>query len=175
VAVSTIEGCIFNPAGFDVEALLLLRRRYGDNFVVRYGGPSYDPDPKALFEVDAEVLVPGARAGVITAEVANALRTRWIVPAANVPYTSEGVDVLRSRRVRYLADFVCNVGATAGYTSGAKDVGELFGHVARTITSLQAKCGAHPSGPYEGACAIAEEFLMNWRGRDGLPDGPPLA
>jgi glutamate dehydrogenase/leucine dehydrogenase len=174
VAVSTIEGCVFDPAGLDVEALLSLRRAHGDAFVCQ-AGSRFESDPAALFEVEADVLVPGARTGVITADVAGRLKTRWIVPAANVPYTAESIDVLRSRRVRYLADFVCNVGATAGYTSNAKDVGELFGHVARTVTSLESKAGAHPSGPYEGACAIAEEFLRSWRGKAGMPDSPPLA
>lgn len=174
VAVSTIEGCVVDPAGLDVEALIALRRIHGDAFV-QHAGARFDADPKALFEVKAEVLVPGARTGVITADVAERLGTRWIVPAANVPYAADAIDVLRSRRVRYLADFVCNVGATAGYTSGAKDVRELFGHVARTITDLQARAGAHPSGPYEGACVIAEEFLKTWRGSDGLPDSPPLS
>ncbi|HYZ91830.1 MAG TPA: Glu/Leu/Phe/Val dehydrogenase dimerization domain-containing protein [Actinomycetota bacterium] len=174
VAVSTIEGCLFDPVGLDVEALMTLRRAHGDAFV-RHAAGRFEEDPKALFSVDADVLVPGARTGVITAEIANGLKTRWIVPAANVPYTADAIEVLRSRRVSYLADFVCNVGATAGYTSNAKDVGELFGHVARTITSLQAKAGGHPSGPYEGACAIAEDYLRSWRGDDGMPDGPPLA
>jgi len=174
VAVSTIEGCIFDPAGLDVEALLTLRRAHGDGFV-HHAGALFDGDPKALFETDADVLVPGARTGVITAAVAERLRTRWIVPASNVPYTADALEVLRRRRVRYLADFVCNAGATIGFTSGAEGPGELFRHVERKIATLQERAGAHPSGPYEGAVAIAEEFIRSWRGDGGMPPGPPLA
>ncbi|MGH2759583.1 MAG: hypothetical protein ACRDKJ_08465, partial [Actinomycetota bacterium] len=174
VAVSTIEGCLFDAAGLDVEALLGLRRAYGDGFVHQAGARS-DADARALFDVDADILVPGARTGVITAGVAERLKTRWIVPASNVPYTADALDVLRRRRVRYLADFVCNAGATIGFTSGAEGPGELFRHVERTISKLQSEAGAHPSGPYEGACAMAEAFLRTWREPDGLPDGPPLA
>ncbi len=173
VAVSTIEGCVVDAAGLDVEAMLAMRRVYGDKFVLQAGG-RFEPDTRALFQVEADVLVPGARTGVIDAAVASELRARWIVPAANVPYTVDAVDVMRSRRVRYLSDFVCNAGATIGYTSRAREVSELFRHVEEKISFLQERAGAHPSGPYEGACAIAEEFLATWRG-DGMPDGPPLA
>ncbi|MGH2758582.1 MAG: Glu/Leu/Phe/Val dehydrogenase dimerization domain-containing protein, partial [Actinomycetota bacterium] len=69
VAVSTIEGCLFDAAGLDVEALLGLRRAYGDGFVHQAGARS-DADPRALLDVDADILVPGARTGVITAGVA---------------------------------------------------------------------------------------------------------
>jgi glutamate dehydrogenase/leucine dehydrogenase len=174
VSVSTIEGCIIDPAGLDVEALIGLRRAHGDGFV-HHAGSRPETDLRALFEVEADVLVPGARTGVITPEVAERLRTRWVVPAANVPYTADAIDVMRRRRVRYLADFVCNAGATIGYTSGAEGPGELFRHVEQTISKLQGQAGAHPSGPYEGACAMAEAYLETWRGKEGLPPRPPLA
>jgi glutamate dehydrogenase/leucine dehydrogenase len=174
VAVSTIDGCIADPAGLDVEALLGMRRAYGDGFV-HQAGAKFDVDPRSLFDVEADVLVPGARTGVITREVAERLRTRWIVPASNVPYTRDALEMLRNRRVRYLADFICNAGATIGFTSGAEGPGELFRHVEEKISRLQGQAGAHPSGPYEGACAMAETFLATWREPDGLPDGPPLA
>ena len=174
VAVSTIQGVVCDPAGLDVEALLTLRRAHGDAFV-HHAGCAFDPDPKALFSTEADILVPGARTGVISADVAQRLKARWIVPAANVPYTADALEVLRSRRVRYLADFVCNAGATIGFTSGASEPSTLFAHVEQTIARLQEQAGAHPSGPYEGACRIAEDYLRTWRGPDAMPDGPPLA
>jgi glutamate dehydrogenase/leucine dehydrogenase len=173
VAVSTIAGCVVDAKGLDVEALLGLRKAHGDAFVEHMG--AFERDPKALFEVDADVLVPGARTGVITEDVAESLKTRWIVPAANVPYTLAAIDVFKGRRVRYLADFVCNAGATIGYTSGADDPAELFGYVERKIGELQSRAGADPRGPYEGACAMAEDYIRTWRGDDGMPAGPPLA
>jgi glutamate dehydrogenase/leucine dehydrogenase len=153
---------------------LSLRAVHGDG-VVREAGGEHRSDPAALFEVDADVLVPGARTGVITSAVAERLRTRWIVPAANVPYTADSIDVMRARRIRYLADFVCNAGATIGYSSDAKDGAELFARVESKITALCVEAGAYPQGPFEGASAIAERFITSWRGPDGLPPGPPLA
>jgi glutamate dehydrogenase (NAD(P)+) len=174
VAVSTIEGCVHDPKGLDVELLLSLRPVHGDS-VVRHVGDEHRTDPSSLFDVDADVLVPGARTGVVTPQVARRLTTRWIVPAANVPYTADAIDVMRARRIRYLADFVCNAGATIGYSSNAKDATELFARVERKITDLCAEAGAYPQGPFEGACAIAERYIASWRGPDALPPGPPLA
>lgn len=173
VAVSTLEGSIHDAGGLDIEVLLGLRRIHGDAFV-HHAGARYAPDPAFLFDVDADILVPGARPGVITAEVAERLRTRWIVPAANVPYKEEALEVMRRRRITYLADFICNAGATIGYTSGANGPGELFRHVEKTISRLQSAAGADPRGPYEGACTIAARYVETWRGPDGAP-GPPLA
>jgi glutamate dehydrogenase (NAD(P)+) len=174
VAVSTIDGCVYDEAGLDVELLLSLRSVHGDGFV-KAVECEYQADPQRLFDVEAEVLVPGARTGVITPSVAERLRTRWVAPAANVPYTAGAIEVMRGRRVRYLADFVCNAGATLGYTSGAADAAELFGYVERKISDLTSEASAYPQGPFEGACAIAERFIAGWRGPDGLPQGPPLA
>ena len=67
-AVSTMAGCVMDPAGLDTERLLALRRTHGDACVLHYGlaGP-----PGELFTAaDAEVVVPGTRPGVISGRVA---------------------------------------------------------------------------------------------------------
>ncbi len=174
VAVSSLSGCVFDPGGLDIELLLSLRETYGDDVVHHVGGRT-DAHPSSLFDVDADVLVPGARTGVITSRIAERLKTRWIAPAANVPYTSDAITTLRERRIRYLPDFVCNAGATIGYSSGAKDVTELFATVEKRITALTSEACAYSRGPFEGACAMAERFIETWRGQDGMPPGPPLA
>lgn len=174
VAVSTIAGCVRDPSGLDVELLVSLRKDHADD-VVKHVGTECDVDPTSLFDVEADVLVPGARTGVITKGVAERLRTRWIVPAANVPYTADSIDVMRQRRIRYLADFVCNAGATIGFSSNVDTAQDLFAHVEQRISAMCGEAGAHPHGPYEGSCALAERFITSWRGPDGVPAGPPLA
>ncbi len=174
VAISTLDGCVYEPTGLDVELLVSMRREHGDRVVKAIGSP-HRADPTSMFDVEAEVLVPGARTGVITAAVAERVRARWIVPAANVPYAAEAIRVMRARRVRYLADFVCNAGATIGFASNATGAAELFRHVEQKISAITAEAGAYPQGPFEGACDIAERFVASWRGTDGLPPGPPLA
>lgn len=171
VAISTIDGCVHGQAGLDVELMFQLRRAHGDAFVHNAGLES-KPDPATLFDVEADVLVPGARTGVITPEVAERLKVRWIVPAANVPYTARAIDVLRRRGVRFLPDFVCNAGATIGFICGADTAAGVFREVERTVTELMSEASVDPAGHYAGGCRIAERFLSTWR---ELPEGPPLA
>jgi glutamate dehydrogenase (NAD(P)+) len=171
VAISTLEGIVRDEKGLDVELLIAGRKEHGDG-IVRIAGYDFDDDPRKLFETKADILVPGARTGVITKKIAQQLVTPWIAPAANVPYTRDAIDVLKARRIRYLPDFVCNAGATIGYTSNANTAAEVFAAVEQKISALMARASSDPRGPFEGACALAEAFISTWHER---PSGPPLA
>ena len=100
-AVSTVAGCVADPAGLDVERLLALRLAHGDACVRHYGRPA-GPPGELFTAVPADVVVPGTRPGVIGARAAAALppEVRVLAPAANVPYTAAGADVLRQPRHR---------------------------------------------------------------------------
>jgi glutamate dehydrogenase (NAD(P)+) len=172
--VSTVAGCVGDPAGLDVERLLALRRIHGDACVLHYGraaGP-----PGALFTaVDADVLVPGTRPGMVSARTAASLPpgVRVIAPAANVAYTAAGAGLLRQRGIVALPDFVCNAGAVIGYRSAADATpGQVLASVEARITGLIAEALRHPAGPLAGACERAGGFLRGWWGE---PPGPPYA
>ncbi|MGW0810454.1 Glu/Leu/Phe/Val dehydrogenase dimerization domain-containing protein [Nonomuraea sp. NPDC002799] len=177
VGLSTIHGCVVDESGLDVAALFELRAEHGDGCVHRLGRPVLPPE--TLYEVAADVLVPGARTGVLDQDRAARVRARVVAPAANVPYTAAGLRVLQQRAVVPLADFVCSAGATIGYLAEREGVvtgpesvralvDERVGHL--TAASLE-----HPGGPFAGACEQAEEFLGTWCAPAELPDGPPLA
>lgn len=173
VAVSTIAGCLHDPAGLDTERLFELRAQHGDQCVLHYGrpaGPASD-----LFIQAAEVLVPGTRPGVLDARTAASLpaAVKVIAPAANVPYTQAGADALASRGIIALADFVCNAGAVIGYRSDANATpAQVLAAVEETITGLIAEALRHPAGPFAGACDHAAAFLRGWWGK---PPAPPFA
>jgi glutamate dehydrogenase (NAD(P)+) len=173
-AVSTIAGCVADPAGLDVERLLALRRVHGDACVVRYGRP-IGPPGQLFTAVDADVVVPGTRPGVIDGRTAGSLPpgVRVIAPAANVPYTAQGADVLRRRGIVALPDFVCNAGGVIGYRSapGATPA-EVLAAADATITGLILEALRHPAGPLAGAGELAGKFLRGWWGE---PPDPPFA
>src|SRR5580698_531584 len=104
-AVSTVAGCVADPSGLDVDRLLELRRAHGDACVLRYGRPVLAPH-QLFTDVNADVLVPGTRPGAIDAPTARSLPSgvRVIAPAANVPYTGAGAEVLRVRGITALPD-----------------------------------------------------------------------
>jgi glutamate dehydrogenase (NAD(P)+) len=174
VAVSTLAGCVADPSGLDVELLLALRRAHGDACVAHYGRPA--SSPAMLFTaVDADVIVPGTRPGVIDGQAAGSLPAGVgvVAPAANVPYTAQGADVLRQRGIVALPDFVCNSGAVLGYRAAPDATpDQVLAAVGATIADLIAEVIRHPAGPLAGACERAEQFLRSWWGE---PAGPPFA
>jgi glutamate dehydrogenase (NAD(P)+) len=174
VAVSTLAGCVADPEGLDIDQLWEARAAHGDGLVTEVGRACLPRD--ALFEIDADVLVPGARVGVIEEQRAAGLGARAVVPAANVPYTAGGLRVLADRVIAAHADFVCNAAAVVGYTSPASaSRTQVLERVERTIVDLVRVSSDDGRGPFAGACALAEEFLRTWRPPDESPPGPPLA
>ena len=173
-AVSTLAGCIADSSGLDVERLLALRRVHGDDCVARYGLP-VTPPGHLFTAVDADVVVPGTRPGVLSRRVAGALPpgVRVIAPAANVPYTAAGADILRLRGIAALPDFVCNAGAVIGYRSARDATPEqVLADAGKLIAELIRDAMDHPAGPLAGACERAAGFLRGWRAD---PPGPPFA
>lgn len=174
VAFSTIHGCVRRAAGFDVEKLLKLRAEHGDHLVEHVDEP-VSPAVE-LFEVGSDVLVPGARIGVIDEARAKTLLAKVVAPAANVPYTKAALGVLWDRGVMALADFVCNSGATIGYVAdGVTDTASALAVVGERVRDLTRKAMEDPAGPYEGSRKIAEAHLQTWVDAAQLPDGPPQA
>ena len=179
-AVSTVAGCLADPAGLDVERLLALRRAHGDACVLHYVRDMHDgraagPPGELFTAVDADVVVPGTRPGVISGRTAGSLPAgvRVIAPAANVPYTAAGAEVLRQRGIVTLPDFVCNAGAVIGYRSDADAApAEVLASVEARITGLILEALHHPSGPLAGAAERARRFLRGWWGE---PPAPPFA
>jgi glutamate dehydrogenase/leucine dehydrogenase len=174
VAVSTVAGCIADPAGLDVGRLLALRHEHGDECVLRYGGPVL-PAAGLFTEVSADVLVPGTRPGAIGSQAATALPPEVLVvaPAANAPYTAAGAAVLRQRGIVALPDFVCNAGAVIGYRSPPGTTpDQVLASVEATIGGVIQESLSHSEGPLTGACERAAGFLRGWWGE---PPGPPFA
>jgi glutamate dehydrogenase (NAD(P)+) len=173
VAVSTLAGSVADPSGLDIERLLELRGAHGDDCVAHYGLPV--APPAELFKAEADVIVPGARPGSISRQVAQSLApaVRVVAPAANVPYTTEGAEVLRERGIAALPDFVCNAGAVLGYQSAPQaSPAEVLAEVANRVTEIISAALSHPGGPLAGACEHAATFLRTWWGE---PPAPPFA
>jgi glutamate dehydrogenase/leucine dehydrogenase len=174
VAVSTLAGCVADPSGLDVARLLALRHEHGDACVARYGLPVRPPGD--LFTAAGpDVVVPGTRPGVIGRAVAEALpaTVRVVAPAANVPYTRPGADILHRRGILALPDFVCNAGAVIGYRSAPQATpAQVLADTGKKITELILDALGDPRGPLAGACDRAVSFLRTWRDE---PPAPPFA
>jgi glutamate dehydrogenase (NAD(P)+) len=113
VGVSTIHGLLADPDRLDVEDLFALRERHGDRLVEH--GPRPAPPRDALFTLECDVLVPGARPDSITRTVAERVRCAVVAPGANIPYGPGAVQVLDGRGILAIPDFVSNSGAVHLY------------------------------------------------------------
>jgi len=115
VGVSTVEGCIADPTGFDLEALLELRSRHGDGLVRNAAVPLRPRED--LFALECDVIVPGARPDSVTPAVVESLRCAVVSPGANVPYAAGALEALHTRGIVALPDFVANSGGVHLYES----------------------------------------------------------
>jgi glutamate dehydrogenase (NAD(P)+) len=174
VAVSTIDGAVLDPAGLDPDQLLAARAEHGDALVAHVGRDVLPTD--ALFEAPVDVLVPGARTGVLDGDRAARVAAGSVIPAANVPYTADGLATLRARGIAAHADFVCNAAAVVGYWARPDTPQQdVLDHIEGVVTERVEATRDAAEGPFAAACRLADEFLATWCEPDARPDGLPLA
>ncbi len=107
VAVSDIEGGIYNADGLDIPQLL--------HHVDRSGTVTGFTDTdrltqEELLTCECDILIPAAIGGVITPEVAARVQASLVVEAANHPITPGGDRVLQDRGILVLPDLLANAG-----------------------------------------------------------------
>jgi glutamate dehydrogenase (NAD(P)+) len=124
VAVSDVHGAIWNPAGLSVASVLDHVR--SSHSVVGFPGASVISNEE-LLTADATVVVPAALEGVISPEVAAALRCRMVVEGANGPTTPDADLVLRDRAILLVPDILANAGGVVvSYFEWVQDLQAFF-------------------------------------------------
>src|SRR5919199_9373 len=118
VGVVDVNGCVVDPGGLDVEALLARRSSTGEIDRSRLPAGAAERPRDEWLEIDAEVLVPAALGDVITEANADRVRARLVVEAANIPTTEPGGRRLHERGVVVVPDFVANSGANGWWGVG---------------------------------------------------------
>lgn len=113
VAISDIDGAIYNPGGFDPADVSDHVARTGS--VADY--PGGDPITQdEMWTIECDLLVPAALAGAITAEVAQKLQTKVVVEAANGPTVPDADPILDGKGIVVVPDILANAGGvTASY------------------------------------------------------------
>jgi len=152
VAISTIEGTLYNPDGLDVKKLLELRKLYGDGFVSQYGAGEMVATDR-IFGLPIDILIPGARPYVINAKNVDSIQARVISSIANIPITDDAEDILYQRGIFSVPDFISNAGgvlvALVDILSGtAEDVfralREMIGSLTNVILADARNAGVNP-------------------------------
>jgi glutamate dehydrogenase (NAD(P)+) len=124
VAVSDVEGGLYNEKGLDPEAI---NRHKNEAASVR-GFPRADEITNdQLLEVPCDVLIPAAIEGVITVKNADAVQAKIVCEAANGPVTFEADKILNDRGIFIVPDILANSGGvTVSYFEWVQDIQAYF-------------------------------------------------
>jgi glutamate dehydrogenase (NAD(P)+) len=124
VAVSEVQGGIYNAAGLDIPAVLEHRRLTGSIA----GFPEAEPiSNAALLELPCDILIPAALDSQITHENASRVQARVIVEGANGPTTPEADRILSDAGVFVVPDILANSGGViVSYFEWVQDLQAFF-------------------------------------------------
>lgn len=113
VAVSTTKAALYNPAGLDVERLLLLRERFGNDCVTVYERAERISHEE-LKLLDVDLFSPCAGQFSVTTDNAHEVKARLLVPGANNPVTTQADRILNERGILSVPYFAANCGGVLG-------------------------------------------------------------
>ncbi len=106
VAVSDSKGTILNREGLKYEELFNTKKNEGT--VIKHKGEVLSKE--SLFELDVDILVPGARPNVIHEGNYDKVKAKLIAEAANLPIKHEIERKLAEKGAIIIPDFVSNAG-----------------------------------------------------------------
>jgi glutamate dehydrogenase (NAD(P)+) len=112
VAVNDADGTVMNMNGIDAGELMKYTNENPKNLKRSVlGFPGAQAISKADFwEVPADIAVPAALGGEITAEIAEKMKVKLIAEGANGPTTPDADRVLERRKIDIIPDIICNAG-----------------------------------------------------------------
>ncbi|RKG31218.1 Glu/Leu/Phe/Val family dehydrogenase [Acinetobacter tianfuensis] len=124
VAVQDHTGTIYNREGIDISKL--------NEYVQQFGGVCGFENTENIaneefWDVDADILIPAALEGQITAHRANRIKASIILEGANGPTYPEADDILIERGKTIVPDVICNAGGvTVSYFEWVQDISSFF-------------------------------------------------
>ena len=107
VAAADSRGAVANSAGLDLAALLAFKEA-GRSVHEFPRGTALAPDD--LLAVDCDIWIPAARPDVLDGQNAKRLRAKLVLQGANIPATAEAEELLHTRGVLSVPDFIANAG-----------------------------------------------------------------
>jgi glutamate dehydrogenase (NAD(P)+) len=124
VAVSDVQGAIYDPQGLDIPRLL---RFVGEHGTVLGFDDLHSMENKDLLELEVDILVPAALANVITEENAERVKCKILAEGANGPVTPEADSILRNRGIFIIPGILANAGGVVvSYFEWVQDIQHLF-------------------------------------------------
>lgn len=124
VAVSDVEGGIYNPHGLDIKGVV--NHLHNTGTVVGFMDTESVSNCE-LLTLPCDVLVPAALEGQITEGNADDIQAQFIIEAANGPTTPAADDILNERGVYIVPDILANAGGViVSYFEWVQDLQAYF-------------------------------------------------
>ena len=135
VAVSDVNGGIYNPDGLDVPDVVRYSREFG---TIEDYPHAQAVSNDELLVLPCEVLIPAAMEGQITRYNADDVQAEFIIEGANGPTTPEGDDILDDRGVIVVPDVLANAGGVVvSYFEWVQDLQSFFWDVDEVFRPLK--------------------------------------
>ena len=167
VAAADSKGTLFNPKGIEVSRLIQLKEA-GKSVIDSPEGEKLPGD--AVIDIACDIWIPAARPDVITAENVGRLRTKLVVPGANIPATLEAEKILNDRKILAVPDFIANAGgvicAAVEYHGGTQTLAfQMIEEKIRANTAAVLEESVKKTVlPREAAVALAEQRVRKAMG-----------
>jgi glutamate dehydrogenase (NAD(P)+) len=129
IAISELEGAVFNPNGLDIKALFEYRKAKGT--IKGFPGSKFMANTYDALELDCDILIPAALENQITETNAPKIKAKIIAEAANGPVTPEAERILIKKGVLLIPDMYINAGGvTVSYFEWLKNLSHVrFGRL----------------------------------------------
>ena len=107
VAISDLTGGYFNPQGIDLKTAVSHVKKH--RFLKGLENVEMISN-EDLLELDVDILIPAAIAGVVHAGNANQVKAKIIAEGANGPLTKEATEIVSRNGAFIVPDILCNAG-----------------------------------------------------------------
>ena len=135
IAISSMEGAVYNRRGLDVPALVDYRRQH--NSIV--GFPEAEPvDRDEALLLDCDILLPAATENQITSQNAARIKAKILCEGANGPTSADADEILDANGVFVIPDIMANAGGvTVSYFEWVQDRQGFFWNLDLIYTRLE--------------------------------------
>jgi glutamate dehydrogenase (NAD(P)+) len=124
IAISTVEGGVYNPNGINVPELLNYQAKH--NTIKDFPNAEWVTNEEMLV-LDCDVLIPAALAGSIDEKVATETNAKIIVEAANAPVTIDADAILNDRKKYVIPGMLANPGGViVSYFEWVQNLQQLY-------------------------------------------------
>jgi glutamate dehydrogenase/leucine dehydrogenase len=107
IAISDISGALFCGDGIDIESLT---EYVSINGAIKGFDKAQSIDPRQIFELPCDVLIPAASQSQITADNAGDIKAKIVAEGANAPTTPTADHILNDKGIFVVPDILCNAG-----------------------------------------------------------------